>query len=244
MPRWVKVTGGTVIVVALVVITLMLSGAGAKHAKPHIPPDAPPPPSLVGAIPVVLTALGVAAAVGVLASRLIARTPRLRNVALTAHVACSVGWLGAAAVLLAFGVAEWTSRDAQIVRVSILGMAAIAWSVAVPFSLASLLTGLVSSLGTPWGLFRHYWVLLKLLINVATGTIWLLYAMELSYFGAIVSTLPDADLGRWRNPSPMLHGGGALLMLLTATVLGVYKPRGLTRYGQRRQDEGRMAVLS
>ncbi|MFQ5853117.1 MAG: hypothetical protein ACE5JU_21365 [Candidatus Binatia bacterium] len=237
MPRWVKVIGITVVVVALVVISLMLSGAGAKHAKPHIPSGAPTPPSLVAGIPVVLAVLVVAAAVGVLVSRLITMTPRLRKFALTAHVTSSVGWLGAAAVLLAFGVAEWTSQDAQMVRAAILGMAVTAWFVAVPFSLASLLTGLVSSLGTPWGLFRYYWVVLKLLINVSTAIIWLLYAMELSYFADVVSTLPNADLGQWRNPSPMLHGGGALLMLLVATVLGVYKPRGMTQYGRRKQHE-------
>jgi len=82
----------------------------------------------------------------------------------------------------------------------------------------------------------------KLLINVSTATIWLLYAMELSYFADVVSTLPSADLGQWRNPSPMLHGGGALLMLLVATVLGVYKPQGTTPYGQRKgSDAGHQA---
>jgi len=235
MPPWVKVIGSTVIVVALVVVGLMLSGVGAWHAKPHIPPGAPPPPSLVAAIPGVLAVLTVVAAGGVLVSRLITLTPQLRKAALTAHVTVSVGWLGAAAVLLAFGVAKWASQDGQMVRAAILGMVVTAWFVAVPLSLASLLTGLVSSLGTTWGLFRHYWVLLKLLINVSTATIWLLYALELSYFADIVSTSPTADLGQWQNPSPMLHGGGALLLLLVATVLGVYKPQGMTRYGRREQ---------
>ncbi len=40
----------------------------------------------------------------------------------------------------------------------------------------------------------------------------------------------------------MLHAGGALLLLLLATVLGLYKPRGITRYGWRKQQE-RRAVL-
>jgi hypothetical protein len=36
------------------------------------------------------------------------------------------------------------------------------WIVIVPLSLAALLTGVVQSLGTPWGLFRHRWIVAKL----------------------------------------------------------------------------------
>lgn len=238
MPRWVKVIGSTVIIVALVVISSMLGGAGTKLACPHLPFGGATAPSLVAASPGVLAALVAAATIGVLVSRLVNMTPRLRKFALTAHITCSVGWLGAAAVLLALGVAEWTGQDAEMVRAAILGMAITAWFVAVPLSLASLLTGLVLSLAPPWGLFRHYWIVLKLLINAATATIWLLYAIELSYFADAV-TLPGADPAQWRNPSPMLHGGGALLMLLVATTLSVYKPQGMTPYGWRKQHEQR-----
>ncbi|MDQ6901046.1 MAG: hypothetical protein M3072_16375, partial [Candidatus Dormibacteraeota bacterium] len=85
-------------------------------------------------------------------------TPSLRKFALTAHVTCSVGWLGAVAGFLALAVAGLTSRDAQMVRGTYLAMDVTGWFVIVPLSFASLLTGLISSLGTPWGLFRHYWV--------------------------------------------------------------------------------------
>ena len=98
-------------------------------------------------------------------------TPRLRKFALTAHVTSSVGWLGAVAVFLALGIAGLTSQDAQAMRAAYLAMESIGWFVLVPFSLASLLTGLVSSLGTTWGLFRRYWVLFKLLINILATTL-------------------------------------------------------------------------
>ena len=102
-------------------------------------------------------------------------TPRLRKFALTAHVTSSVGWLGAVAVFLALAVAGLTSQDAQTVRAAYLAMELTGWFVLVPLSLASLLTGLVQSLGTAWGLFRHYWVLFKLLINVVATIVLLLY---------------------------------------------------------------------
>ena len=90
----------------------------------------------------------------------------LRKSALTAHVTSSIGWLGAVGGFLALAVAGLTSQDAQMVRAACLAMELIGWFVIVPSSLASLPAGLVMSLGTEWGLFRHYWVLAKVLITV------------------------------------------------------------------------------
>ena len=164
--------------------------------------------------------------------------PRLRKFALTAHVASSVGWLGAVVVFLALAVVGLTSQDARTVRGAYLVMEPTAWFVLVPLAFASLLTGLVQSLGSTWGLFRHYWVLFKLLINVV-ATIVLLTYMETFRFMAGVAADPTADLGVVRTSSPVLHAAAALLLLLVATVLAVYKPRGMTRYGQRKQHEHR-----
>ncbi len=164
--------------------------------------------------------------------------PRLRKFALTAHVTTTVGWLGAVVVFLALAVVGLTSQDAQTVRGAYLVMEPAAWFVLVPLAFASLLTGLVQSLGTKWGLFRHYWVLVKLLINIL-ATILLLIYMETFSFMAGVAADPSADLGVVRNASPVGHAALALLLLLVATVLAVYKPRGMTRYGRRKQHERR-----
>jgi hypothetical protein len=165
-------------------------------------------------------------------------TPRLRKLALTAHVTSSVGWLGAVVVFLALAIVGLTSQDAQTVRGAYLVMEPAAWFVLVPLALASLLTGIVQSLGTTWGLFRHYWVLFKLLITVV-ATIVLLFYMGTFTFMAGVAADPSADLGVVRNASPVLHAALALLLLLVATVLAVCKPRGMTRYGRRKQQEER-----
>ena len=164
--------------------------------------------------------------------------PRLRTFALTVHVTVSVGWLGAVAAFLALGVVGLTSRDAQTVRAVYLVMEPTAGSVLVPLAVASLLTGLLQSLGTTWGVFRHYWVLCKLLINVLSTVVLLMY-MQTFRLMADVAADPSADLQAVRTPSPVLHGALALLLLLVATVLAIYKPRGMTRYGQRRQRQQR-----
>ncbi len=164
--------------------------------------------------------------------------PPLRKFALTAHVTSSVGWLGAVVVFLALAVVGLTSQDAQTVRGAYLVMEPAAWFVLVPLAFASLLTGIVQSLGTRWGLFRHYWVLFKLLITVFATIVLLIY-MQTFRFMAGVAADPSADLGVVRNASPALHAALGLLVLLVATVLAVYKPRGMTRYGRRKQQEER-----
>jgi len=165
-------------------------------------------------------------------------TPPVRKLALTAHVAASVGWLGAVAGFLALSVVGLTSDDARTVRGAYLVMEPAASLVLVPLAFASLLTGLVQGFGTTWGVFRHYWVLFKLVINVVATTILLLY-LETFRVMADVAANPRADVADVRNPSPALHAGAALLLLLVATTLAVFKPKGVTRYGRRKQGEQR-----
>jgi hypothetical protein len=171
-------------------------------------------------------------------------SPRVRKFALTAHVISSVGWLGAVAGFLALAVAGVTSQDAQMVRAVYLAMEFTAWFVILPLSLASLLTGLVQSLGTTWGLFRHYWVLAKLLLNVLASIVLLLYMESITYLADVAAeaTLSGGDLRGLRTQA-VVHASAALLVLLAATTLAIYKPRGMTRYGRRKQHEQRAALV-
>jgi hypothetical protein len=158
--------------------------------------------------------------------------PNLRKLALTAHVTSSVGWLGAVATFLALAVAGLTSRDAQVVRAAYLAMELTAWCVIVPLSFASPLTGIVQSLGTTWGLFRHYWVLIKFLMTIPCTLILLLHMQPIGLLAraAAETTLSSGDLTRLRIQL-VADAGAALIVLLVATTLSVYKPQGMTRYG-------------
>lgn len=160
-------------------------------------------------------------------------TPSLRKFALTAHITFSVGWLGAVIGFLALVIATLTSQDAQTVRATFIAMELIGWFAIVPLALASLLTGLVMSLGTKWGLFRHYWVLIKLLLTILATIILLLNMQTVSFLADIATKTGSVDLsGLW---SELLHAGGGLLVLLVTMILSVYKPRGMTQYGRRKQ---------
>lgn len=168
-------------------------------------------------------------------------TSGLRKFALTVHVTASVGWLGAVASFLALAVIGLTHQNTQTVRSVYLVMEPAAWFVLVPLALASLLTGLISSLGTTWGLFRHYWVVFKLLINVFATIILLIYMKTFTLMAGVAAD-PSAEISLVRNASPVIHAGAALLLLIVATTLSVYKPRGMTRYGWRKQREQRKVL--
>jgi hypothetical protein len=169
-------------------------------------------------------------------------TPGIRKFTFTAHVTSSVGWLGAVLVFLALAVIGMTSEDEATVRGAYLVMAPAAWFVLVPLAHASLLSGIALSLGTAWGLFRHYWVVSKLLITAFATVILMIYMETFRHLAGVAAD--PVDLDQVRNASPMVHATFALVLLLLATMLGIYKPFGLTAYGRRKQDERRPAVVS
>ncbi len=171
-------------------------------------------------------------------------TPSLRKFALTVHVTFSVGWLGAVAVFLALAVAALTSGDVQMVRAACLAMGLTAWFVIVPLSLASPLTGIIQSLGTHWGLFRHYWVALKFLITIPATLLLLLHMLPVNRLAvaAAKSTWSGSDLLGLRVQL-VGNSAAALAVLVVATALSVYKPRGMTRYGRRKQQHAQGSIL-
>lgn len=164
-------------------------------------------------------------------------TPRIRKFALVAHVTSSVGWLGAIFGFVAHAVAGLTSQDAQTVRAAYLMMDLTGWFVLVPLSFVSLVTGLIQSLGTAWGLFRHYWVVVKLGITVFATFVLLIYMQTLDKLAsaAAKTTFSTAEFGGHHGgaASPVVHGGVAILLLFICVVLSVYKPWGRTRFGKR-----------
>ena len=165
-------------------------------------------------------------------------TPGLRKFTFTTHVLFSLGWLGAVVAYLALAIAGVTSQRADMVRAAYLAMELIGWFVIVPASLAALLSGLVQSLGTEWGVFRHYWILAKLLLTAVGTTILLIHMAAVTRMSGIAATatLSSTDFGPLRIQL-VVHAAGGLLVLLAATVLSVYKPWGRTPYGRRKLDE-------
>src|SRR5713101_4804178 len=123
-------------------------------------------------------------------------TPGPRKFALTTHVTSSVGWIGAVGAFLALAIAGLGSQDAQVVRAAYLAMHLTTWFVIVPLTLAALVTGVVQSLGTTWGLFQHYWIVTKLLLTVLATILLLVHTQPIDRVAAIaaMTTLSAGDL--------------------------------------------------
>jgi len=216
LPLWVLVSGFSTLVVVLLFFIAMLAGVGG-HGQ-----------STASRRPVLLM------------------PPSLRKLVLTAHIAASVGWAGGLAAFLALAIVELSSQNALMIRGTFLSMEVVAWVIVIPLSLASLFTGLVQAFFSKWGLLRHYWILAKFVVNIIASITALMYIWSLSPLAEIASasTVSNAQLLSLKDPELMTHPAVALLALLVATILSVYKPRGMTHYGQRKQNEQRSGVAA
>jgi hypothetical protein len=161
-------------------------------------------------------------------------TSGVRKFALTTHVTSSVGWFGAVAAFLSLAIVGLASQNAQTVRAAYLSMELTTWAVIVPLSVAALLTGIVQSVGTTWGLFRHHWVVAKLGLTVLATFILLVHTQPIGRVAAVAAQrmLSSADMRQLRIQL-VADAAAALFALLVATTLSVYKPWGLTSYGRR-----------
>ncbi len=161
--------------------------------------------------------------------------PGTRRFVLLTHITTSVGWLGAVLAYLALDITATTGRDVETVRAAYVAMAIMASYVIVPLALASAIIGIVNALGTPWGLLRHYWILVKLLLTVFAATVLVIETSTVHHLAdAATSGIDPREL-----PGTLPHSVGGSVVLLLVLALSVYKPRGVTRYGWRRQQEQR-----
>jgi len=163
-------------------------------------------------------------------------SPNLRKVSLIIHVICSVGWYGALAAYLVLDFTLLLGSDAAVIDGARTAMDLIVTYAILPFAIGALVTGIVQSIGTSWGLFRHYWVVAKLLLTVISTVILVLAA------GSIVPEVTDPALAAFdpvvrRGTLP--HSVGGIIVLSVIMILSVLKPRGVTRHGWRKQREER-----
>jgi len=155
---------------------------------------------------------------------------------LLAHITASTGWLGAVGTFLVLAIAGLDSADQQTVRGVYLAMPPVTWLVIVPLAFGSLLTGLALSLSSKWGIIRYYWVLAKLLINGLAIPILLLHTRIISEV-ANAAAKGSLSRGELREPRVQLIvvAVAAMLALLAAAALSVFKPRGTTPFNISRR---------
>ncbi|MEV3989659.1 DUF2269 domain-containing protein [Streptomyces sp. NPDC049837] len=147
-----------------------------------------------------------------------------RRALLVLHVAVSVSWLGLTIGLLALGVTAYTTADASLTKAAYRAMKVFGDWLLAPAALAALISGLVLSLGTPWGLARHRWVWVKFWLTVITAAA-TVFSLRPEIDRAAAAGVPDSSL----VAAPIVATGAYLFM----TAISVLKPWGLTRRGRR-----------
>jgi hypothetical protein len=159
-------------------------------------------------------------------------SPRARRIWLTLHVGFSVGWLGVALTMTALAVIGRAAPSYPMRHGAYELLHVIDLAVAIPSMALSILTGLVVSLGTKWGLIRYRWVLTKFAISVSIPLI----------AGTVENALADDLARRTADPAGQPAATGIALVaclgaftaaLWVATILSIVKPWGRTRWGQR-----------
>jgi hypothetical protein len=161
----------------------------------------------------------------------------LRKLGLTVHIVLSVGWVGAVAAFLALAFGA-LGGDAAVSRAAYLAMEVVGRCVLLPLSVGALVSGVVQSLATNWGLFKHYWVLVKTVLTVVATVGLFVHQLTAVAEGARLAsaaapafpTLALQALGVQLRTDALL----ALLVLLTITAIAVYKPWGLVGQLSRR----------
>lgn len=149
---------------------------------------------------------------------------RARTALLTVHVAVSVGWLGLNGALVALEAVGLATSDPSERAGIALALTVVVW-VLMPVVFASLASGLVLALSTPWGLARYWWVLIKCGIAAAltvAGLVLMLPRLQQIIAGEAEPVRMEMLIGR----------SLALALLLVATGLSVVKPWGKTPHGR------------
>jgi hypothetical protein len=161
-------------------------------------------------------------------------SPDLRKIVLATHVLVAVGWFGVVVAKLVLEITAATTRDQEIPRAAYLFMEVFDRAIFPPAALGTLLTGITLSVGSAWGLFKHYWIVAKLVLTVAVIVTGVLFVGAWVEQAIAAASAPAADAVSISDvgPSSLLLISAAvahLLMLGAATVISVYKPWGRIR---------------
>ena len=117
-------------------------------------------------------------------------------------------------------------------------MEVVGWYVLVPLALGAWLTGSVMALGTKWGLFRHWWVLLAFVLTTLATVVLVVHMGDVSEIADRVRAAADRDVQGYGGD--LVHAVLALVLLVVIQVLNLYKPSGVTRYGWRKANFARV----
>lgn len=154
---------------------------------------------------------------------------RLRQVLVFLHVTSSLGWTGAGAANVVLAVTGATTSSAEVRRVAYGLIDRIDVALVIPLAFTTLVGGVLVSVATPWGLVRHWWVLVKLVLTVAV--------IIFSTFGIGVWVYQSIDASAGGGESPvairLVQGAGAnIVAFVFMSFVSFVKPWGATPWAR------------
>lgn len=150
-----------------------------------------------------------------------------RSALLIVHIVAIAAWIGldvalGLLVLVPMAAPEWTAACYQVLPL-------LFWPL-LTAGLLSALSGVALGLVTRWGLVRHWWVAIKLMINVVLIVlVALLLGPGLDAAGEFGRALAAGEVPAVEVPRLYMPPIVSTTALVVATVLSVVKPKGRLR---------------
>lgn len=161
--------------------------------------------------------------------------PRWRKLLLVVHIVATVSVLGVDLMLLALGMSSVGGAEPRTIYP--IAHLAAAWLVA-PLAVASLGTGLLLAILTPWGVFRYWWVVIKLAITAAlTAAVLLVLVPRLGATASAVTEVTPHLVSNAERMILMIAPAVASSLLIVNVALAVFKPSWRLRRRARSQRE-------
>ena len=164
--------------------------------------------------------------------------PKPRKALVAAHAIAAASWIGIALTFVAMSVVAMSTNDIHLTQAIYELMATFDITLLPWANFATFLTGIALSITTKWGLIRYYWVAAK--IAIAVGI--LMMAFGFLHESLETAGAQAAALAATGGAAAQLSGasdvvlwgfGCAMLSLVGALLLSLYKPGGRTRRGRR-----------
>lgn len=166
-------------------------------------------------------------------------SPSLYRLMLMVHVIASVAWMGAEAVLLVLAIVGINTGNPETLHAVYVTMGLFGPPFYIPMAFVALVSGVVLSLGTRWGLVTYWWVAIKLVFNVALAVGGTFFVMAMvgdaadHASNATGGTLTAESIGSQRFSLVGAFSIG-MALLTVATVLSYYKPWGRLPWTRRK----------
>jgi hypothetical protein len=172
-------------------------------------------------------------------------SPATFKLLLTTHVIVSVGWLGVVIAKIVLKIIAMTTSDPASFDALVFAAGRLSFAFP-PLAIATIVTGVLLSIGTKWGLIQHYWVATKIVLTFGV----IITAVQLgTRIPQPRSQVVDNSrfLGLPASPMALLFALtiAHLVMLMIATILSTHKPWGKTWFGRRKavQPQRGRAIL-